>query len=74
MPYDKHTSKCLENAGDDEPIFVLRARDELAPQLVLEWASVAYAAGTPRVKVMDARKVAAAMLEWSRINGCKVPD
>lgn len=30
---------CLTNAEDDEPLFVLRANDELAPQLVREWAS-----------------------------------
>ncbi len=35
----KHDSKCLANAGDDEPIFVLRAQDEFAADLVVLWAS-----------------------------------
>ncbi len=29
---------CYENAKDDEPMFVLLARDELAPDIVREWA------------------------------------
>ena len=30
---------CLTSAADDEPIFVLKSTDELAPQLVRDWAS-----------------------------------
>lgn len=29
---------CLTSAADDEPVFVLRANDELAPQTILDWA------------------------------------
>lgn len=29
---------CLTNAADDEPIFVLKSTDELAPELVRTWA------------------------------------
>lgn len=29
---------CLTAAEDDEPLFVLRANDELAPEAVLHWA------------------------------------
>lgn len=29
---------CLTNAADDEPIFVLKSTDELAPYIVREWA------------------------------------
>ena len=31
---------CLNQAERDEPIFVLRAHDELAPQIVREWAAL----------------------------------
>lgn len=31
---------CLSKAGDDEPIFVLRAKDPMAVQTVLYWASI----------------------------------
>lgn len=29
---------CLTNAADDEPIFVLKSTDEIAPGIVREWA------------------------------------
>jgi hypothetical protein len=29
---------CLTRAADDEPLFVLRAHDELAPDIVRAWA------------------------------------
>lgn len=29
---------CLSNAADDEPIFVLKSTDEVAPGIVREWA------------------------------------
>lgn len=29
---------CFAHAAEDEPLFVLRANDELAPALVREWA------------------------------------
>lgn len=30
---------CLTNAADDEPIFVLKSTDELAPNIVRAWAA-----------------------------------
>ena len=30
---------CLTNAADDEPIFVLKSTDEIAPEIVRRWAS-----------------------------------
>jgi hypothetical protein len=32
-------NSCLNRAADDEPIFVLKATDELAPRVIREWAS-----------------------------------
>lgn len=29
---------CFAHAADDEPLFVLKATDELAPEIVREWA------------------------------------
>lgn len=39
----KHLEKalpesCLNRAGDDEPVFVLRAKDAAAPQTIRSWA------------------------------------
>ena len=36
----KNNDPCLEKVKDDEPIFVLRARDESAAVLVCLWASL----------------------------------
>jgi hypothetical protein len=35
---------CLNSAADDEPVFVLRGNDELAPQVIRAWARVYKAA------------------------------
>ncbi len=52
---------CYANAGPDEPMFVLLARDPFAPILVRLWADLrAQAAGNPS-KVAEARACADAM-------------
>lgn len=55
---------CYANAEPDEPMFVLLARDPLAPILVELWASLrAHAAGNPS-KVAEARTCAESMRVW----------
>lgn len=55
---------CYENADPDEPMFVLLARDPLAPILVKLWANLReHAAGNPS-KVAEARKCAVDMIHW----------
>lgn len=55
---------CYQNADPDEPLFVLLARDPLAPILVRLWADLRQqAAGNPS-KVNEARYCAAAMEQW----------
>ncbi len=55
---------CYANAAPDEPMFVLLARDPLAPILVELWASLReHAAGNPS-KVAEARSCAVAMCAW----------
>lgn len=34
---NKHNSPCLTKAGDNEPIFVLRAKDYSSPRVILLW-------------------------------------
>jgi hypothetical protein len=70
----KHTDTCLQNAGDDEPIFVLRAHDKCAPGVVRHWAAIAEAHRAPPNKVYEARALAERMLVWQAEHGCKVPD
>jgi hypothetical protein len=67
----KHNSIVLNNARDDEPIFVLRAQDSLAADLVRQWASTAERAGCGMEKVAEARAVADAMDRWPTR---KLPD
>jgi hypothetical protein len=64
----KHTDICLSKAQDEEPIFVLRAQDLFAPQLVRAWVELARPAGTPKAKLDEALALAAHM------EGAKVPD
>jgi hypothetical protein len=67
----KHNSVTLGKALDDEPIFVLRAQDTLAPALVRRWADEAERAGCAADKVAEARTVADAMERWPTR---KLPD
>lgn len=70
----KHTDSCLQKTADDEPIFVLRARDSLAPEIVEAWADAAEKAGTPAKKVEEARMQALMMRAWQMSHGSRVPD
>lgn len=55
----------------DEPVFILRAKDILAADLVDTWAARAKRRGTPQAKIDEALKIAEAMAAWP---GRKVPD
>lgn len=61
---------CLGKAADDEPVFVLRAQDNLAADLVDQWAIQASVA-IPNIggsamghKVGEARLIADMMRHW----------
>lgn len=60
---------CLNQASDDEPIFTLRAHDELAPGIVRYWAGRYYASKQPlsdkqHAKYREALQLADEMEEW----------
>ncbi len=66
---------CYDKAAPDEPIFVLRAKDVLAPSVVRDWAYKALLAGTPLAKVKEALECSMAMGDWAFKNGgAKAPD
>lgn len=67
----KHTDTCLRKAADEEPIFVLRAQDRLAPAVVERWAELAEQNGVPASKTADAWETAALMRQW---HTRKLPD
>lgn len=55
---------CYANAENDEPMFVLLARDKHAPQLVELWAGERASEGEDPAKVEEALKCAKAMRKW----------
>ncbi len=57
---------CLGKAADDEPVFILRAQDMLAADLVDQWATHANLVGCNWDKVREAKQLAQAMREWPR--------
>jgi hypothetical protein len=58
-----------------EPVFVLCGRDQLAPEIVDEWAKRAELAGVVAAKVERARALANTMRDWQReIGPSKLPD
>lgn len=68
----KHENSCLNNSADDEPLFVLCARDPDAPATVRDWAARAGVRGAPDRKVVGARAVAEEMERWQEANPDKV--
>jgi hypothetical protein len=66
----------LDRAAPDEPVFILRAQDTLAPRVVVRWAHLAEQAGTGQAKVRAALEVAKQMADWQANNPhrVKVPD
>lgn len=69
---------CFSNALPDEPMFILLARDQFAPDLVREWAANRYAkiTGGDRPKedtamVAEANDCAQAMVDWRAENDGK---
>lgn len=58
---------CYDKAEPDEPMFVLLARDSMAPRLVREWASCridSFSPPTDDEKVLEARQCADDMVRW----------
>lgn len=60
--------------GEDEPVFLLRASDKMAPQTVREWARLQKLAGNKDKAVQVALDWAETMEYWQLENGCKLAD
>jgi hypothetical protein len=58
----------------DEPVFLLRAKDMVAPSIVRTWATAAYGSGADDKMTAAARAHADWMEKWQVINGYQVPD
>ena len=68
---------CFVKAGEDEPLFVLRSTDRVAPGTVRDWAYRAKGAGCLSLeKIQDAMDQAGRMDEWQARHPrlVKIPD
>jgi hypothetical protein len=63
---------CLSRCADDEPVFVLRATDKLAPTAVRYWAELAARHGVGLKKTHEAVQFARRMEDWAGEK--KLPD
>ncbi len=59
---------------EDEPVFLIRGQDLVAPLVVREWAKLARLAGASNEIVQAAYRQAEAMIEWQDSHKRKVPD
>lgn len=65
---------CLDKLADDEPFFVLRAKDKFAPRLIRLWAALAIES-IPAEKSDEAHQCARDMEAWAMAHGgAKDPD
>lgn len=64
--------------GADEPVFLLRGKDALAPDCVRHWAKMIQEVDDPRPEtqamIQSVLRWADEMEAWQKINGAKVPD
>ena len=60
--------------GEDEPVFLLRAKDKTAPNIVRKWAMEQVNQGSKDPCIEVALKWADVMEEWQKKNGCKLAD
>lgn len=58
----------------DEPVFLLRGQDELAPALLIQWAEELIARGGDKEMAKVVTNHAAAMVAWQKTHGGKLPD
>lgn len=63
----KHNSVCLSRAADDEPIFVLRAKDPTAPEIVAAWVE-RNTGVQPKEKLDGAIDLSVEMIAWKNRN------
>lgn len=59
---------------EDEPVFLIRAQDQVGPAAVLCWANLAEKAGASPEVFIEAKIQAGKMHEWQETHKVKVPD
>lgn len=59
---------CYAKLADDEPYFVLRAKDPHAPALVELWAALRESEFGPNIKTLEASQCAHDMRTWAAVH------
>lgn len=59
----KNDDRCLNKVSDDEPIFVLRAQDISAPDVIRRWIMLNIAS-LDQEHINEAERCAQAMQDW----------
>ena len=72
--YQKRVQDSANLIPEDEPVFLLRAQDKLAPEVVEYWADIAEQEGASENIVKAARAHVELMQKWQEKNGSKIPD
>ncbi len=72
----KYGDVSIPGIPDDEPVFIMRAKDSCAPQAINQYAELAIVAGSPSEFAAACRRVATQFREWQGENQDKVktPD
>ncbi len=60
--------------GDDEPVFIVRGLDAIAPAAILAWADTLAEMGGDPATVLRVRMYAGEVADWGRKHGAKLPD
>jgi hypothetical protein len=69
-----YSDSTLNKCADDEPVFILRAQDKLAPVVIRIWADLAKFHGAGQMKVSTAKQLAHEMEKWADYGRAKMPD
>lgn len=69
-----HIQDNTGKVADNEPVFLLRAKDTLAPDIVRKWADLLESLDGDKIAIKAAREHAALMENWQKIYGSKKPD
>lgn len=72
--YNKRIQDSENKIPADEPVFLLRGQDALAPSLLLDWASRMRSLGGDPDMADLVRAQAQRMIIWQNENGVKIPD
>lgn len=64
-------NSCLNQAEDDEPVFVLRAHDPLAPVIVSKWIKKAWEHDLHDDRLDEAREWMKRAVEWQTAHGIR---